>query len=117
MSKTKKRMAGGNWMWEDSRMRLPEHEHGHNRHQQELKLREQKVTGEPQWSEIAPFFSGSLHEHREIRIKLFDALEELSVIGIVERIDPWESRFMVNGDWFRIADVEAAEWEAGERPD
>jgi len=115
MSKTKKLTPGGNWMWEDSRMMLPEHKQRHNRHQQELKVREQKVLDEAQWGEIAMLFSESLHEHREIRVKLFDAMEELSVIGIVERIDPWGSRFMVNGDWFRILDVEGAEWEAGER--
>ncbi|MFC0333844.1 YolD-like family protein [Paenibacillus sepulcri] len=112
MGKTKKLTPGGNWMWEDSRMMLPEHKLEHNRHQQNLKRREQKVLDEARWSEIAMLFSESLHRHKEIRVKLFDAFEELSVIGIVERIDQRGGQFMVNGDWFRLSDVEGAELEA-----
>lgn len=44
-----------------------------------------------------------------ITLRMFDRYEELCVIGIVERIDSFKRRFQVNGDWFYIEDVIAAE--------
>lgn len=47
----------------------------------------------------------SCNDRQPVELKLYDRLEDLTVIGVVERIDAFKRRFCVNGDWFRLDDV------------
>ena len=55
--------------------------------------------------------SESLQQRRQIAMRLFHPAEELTVIGIVDRIDQLKGRFMVDGEWFAMNDIEGAEIE------
>ncbi|AZN42316.1 YolD-like family protein [Paenibacillus albus] len=108
MGDSKKLTAGGNWLWEDSRMMLPEHKLAQNEHQRELRRRERKHIDEAEWSEIAMAFGISLQLHRLIMISMFDPFEDTRIEGVVERVDQLGGRFMVDGEWFPFRDIEGA---------
>lgn len=48
----------------------------------------------------------SLNDRIMIEVRLHDPWEQLRVIGMVDRIDYGSGRFSVNGDWFRLDDIE-----------
>lgn len=96
----------GNGLWESSRMMLPEHKVAINEHEKSLRLRERVELDEQEWEHVARSVTESLQQRQPIALRLFHPLEELAVIGIVERIDQLKGRFMVDGEWFSIQDIE-----------
>ncbi len=42
---------------------------------------------------------------------MYHEFEKLEVIGIVDRVDQFKQRFMVDGEWFDIRDIEGADIE------
>ncbi|WP_241675043.1 hypothetical protein [Paenibacillus luteus] len=48
---------------------------------------------------------------KEIKLKMYHEFEKLEVIGIVDRVDQFKQRFMVDGEWFDIRDIEGADIE------
>ncbi|WP_419873037.1 YolD-like family protein [Candidatus Pristimantibacillus sp. PTI5] len=98
----------GNGIWESSRMMLPEHKVAINEHEKALRKRERVELDEQEWEHVARSVTESLQQRQPITLRLFHPLEELTVIGIVERIDQLKGRFMVDGEWFPIQDIEGA---------
>lgn len=101
----------GNGLWESSRMMLPEHKAAINERQAALRLRQRVELDEQEWEHVARCVSESLQQRRQVAMKLFHPAEELTVIGIVDRIDQLKGRFMVDGEWFAMGDIEGAEIE------
>lgn len=40
---------------------------------------------------------------------MFREFEELEVNGIVDRVDQLQGRFMIDGEWYKIRDIEGAQ--------
>ncbi|MBW7477070.1 YolD-like family protein [Paenibacillus oenotherae] len=108
MGDLRKLTPGGNWLWEGSRMMLPEHKLGLNGHQNELLQRRQVELSGDEWEQISFLFQQSMQHLIAIQIKLFDENEDLYVVGIVSRLDPLGRRFMVDGEWFAFSKIEGA---------
>ncbi|MDQ6419937.1 YolD-like family protein [Paenibacillus sp. LHD-117] len=41
-----------------------------------------------------------------VTVKMYHPTEELQIVGMVDRIDRQRGRFMVNGDWYALGDIE-----------
>ncbi|WP_169083140.1 YolD-like family protein [Paenibacillus sp. PL91] len=98
----------GNGLWESSRMMLPEHKVAINEHEKALRNRERVELDEQEWENVARLVTESLQQRHSITLRLFHPLEELTVAGIVDRVDQLKGRFMVDGEWFSIRDIEGA---------
>lgn len=97
-----------NGLWESSRMMLPEHKVAINDHSESLRRRERIELDEQEWERISRAVSESLLRRQPIAIRLFHPVELLTVIGIIDRVDELRGRFMVDGEWFPIGDIENA---------
>ncbi|MGM0879412.1 MAG: YolD-like family protein [Bacillota bacterium] len=98
----------GNGLWESSRMMLPEHKAAINEHENALRQRQRVELDEQEWEHVARSVAESLQQRHQITLRLFHPVEELTVIGIVDRVDQMKGRFMVDGEWFSIKDIEGA---------
>lgn len=96
----------GNGLWESSRMMLPEHKVAINEHEKTLRHRQRVELDEQELECVARSVTESLLQRQQITLRLFHPIEELTVIGIVDRIDQLKGRFMVDGEWFPIQDIE-----------
>lgn len=99
----------GNGMWESSRMMLPEHKAALAQHVETARRRSRIELDEQECQLISCMMSTSLKLRKQISITLFHPFEQLQVIGIVDYIDHLQNRFMVDGEWFSIADIESAQ--------
>lgn len=66
---------------------------------------------EQEWESVSQAVSDSLSHRKEITLHMYHPLEELTLIGIVDRVDQLKGRFMVDGEWFAIRDIEGAQLE------
>jgi hypothetical protein len=98
--------AGSNLLWEGSRMILPEHKIAMLNQQHETTRRQRVVLDEQEWEEISAAVAESMELRKEIKLRMYHPFEEVEVIGIVDRVDQHGSRFMVDGEWFKIGDIE-----------
>ncbi|CAM3947595.1 YolD-like family protein [Paenibacillus alkaliterrae] len=98
----------GNGLWESSRMMLPEHKVAINEHEAALRLRQRVELDEQEWEHVVRSVTESLRLRQQITLRLFHPVEELTVIGIVDRVDQLNGRFMVDGEWFAIHDIVGA---------
>lgn len=98
----------GNGLWESSRMMLPEHKAAINDHSESLKRRNRIELDEQEWEHVSRVVSESLLRRQPVSVRLFHPFELLTVIGIVDRVDELKGRFMVDGEWFPIRDIEGA---------
>jgi hypothetical protein len=96
----------GNGLWESSRMMLPEHKSAINRQLFELQRRERIELDEQERELINQALADSLQQRNPIALKLFHPIEELNVIGVIDRVDVRQGRFAVDGEWFWIIDIE-----------
>lgn len=69
-----------------------------------------KLNGDAYWpSQLAEKINRFLVEtHRAkqpINLRMYDAVEEVRVIGVIERIDTETQQFMVDGEWFFISNI------------
>jgi len=96
----------GNGLWESSRMMLPEHIRALNHQRRELQKRQRVQLDDQEMEIIGNRLTASLQGRTEVTVKLFDEWEQLEVKGIVERIDIHTQRFMVDGEWFKLGDIE-----------
>ncbi|RJX40981.1 YolD-like family protein [Paenibacillus pinisoli] len=101
----------GNGLWESSRMMLPEHKAAINDHSESLKRRTRIELDEQEWEHVSRVVSESLLRRQPVAVRLFHPFELLTVIGIVDRVDELKGRFMVDGEWFPIRDIEGAAME------
>ncbi|REK76433.1 YolD-like family protein [Paenibacillus paeoniae] len=102
----------GNGLWESSRMMLPEHKAAINAYSESLRRRVRIELDEQEWEQVSRVVSESLLRRQPISVRLFHPVELLTVIGIVDRVDELKGRFMVDGEWFPIGDIEGAALEA-----
>lgn len=101
----------GNGLWESSRMMLPEHKVAINEHEISLRQRQRVELDEQEWEQVSLSVTESLQQRLPVKLRLFHPAEELIVIGIVDRVDQMKGRFMVDGEWFAIRDIEGADIE------
>jgi hypothetical protein len=40
-----------------------------------------------------------------VHLQLYHEFEDCAVIGVIDKIDPYTRKFLVDGEWFRIADI------------
>lgn len=96
----------GNGLWESSRMMLPEHKEEINIWSTEVKKRERIELDEQQWEDVSRAVTQSMQQRHPIRLLMYHEIEKLEIIGIVDRVDQLKGRFMVDGEWFTIRDIE-----------
>lgn len=101
----------GNILWESSRMMLPEHKEAINRFNQSLQTRKRAQLDEQEQELINRALQQSLRHRIALTIHMYDPYEQLSIIGVVDRIDKQLQRFMVDGEWFCLAEVVRVEFE------
>lgn len=99
----------GNGMWESSRMMLPEHKSAHLRQQDDLRKRQRVYLDDQELEQIGRRLIESLNKRTIVEVRMYDPREQLRVVGIVDRIDRQRGRFLVNGDWFILGDIEGVE--------
>lgn len=102
----------GNGLWESSRMMIPEHVEGINELNSQQKKRERTYLDDQELDYISRALQDSLRQRNVITAKLYHPLENLQVIGVVERIDRQIGRFKVDGEWFILGDIEGVESDA-----
>ncbi|MGO4374496.1 YolD-like family protein [Paenibacillus sp. MCAF20] len=105
---TQRKKLQGNGMWESSRMMLPEHVNDIRAHAHERNRRKRIALDEQEWEDISRVIGESLQQRSLVTVRLYHPFEELTVEGIVDRVDQMRRRFMVDGEWFEIRDVEGA---------
>lgn len=96
-------------MWESSRMMLPEHRGRINEHNSTLSLRERPNLDDQELEQIGRRLQESYNTRSLITVRMFHPTEQLQVVGMVDRIDQRGGRFMVNGDWFLLDDIEGVD--------
>ncbi|RXZ77269.1 YolD-like family protein [Paenibacillaceae bacterium] len=96
----------GNGMWETSRMMIPEHVRAANLYRKEQRKRQRIQLDDQELELFGLAIAESKEQRKEIAIKIFDEWEQLRVVGVVDRIDYYKRRFMVDGEWFFLVDVE-----------
>lgn len=96
----------GNGLWESSRMMLPEHKAAIIENNEALKQRARSVLDEQEWEAVSRSVAESLQLRLPITLRMFHPLEELTIIGIVDRVDSLKGRFMIDGEWFEVKDIE-----------
>jgi len=111
LTKDSKKLTG-NGFWESSRMMLPEHKIALNENFKELKRRQRIELDDQEWQDISRIVYESMQQRRLIAIKMYHPFEDLQIVGVVDRVDPINKRFMVDGEWFPIRDIEGAGFEA-----
>lgn len=92
-------------------MMLPEHKVRINQLAEEQKKRVRIDLDEQEWENVSQAVGASLEHRKEITLRMYHLLEELNVVGIVCRVDQMKGRFMVDGEWFEIRDIEGVQLE------
>ncbi|KQN96935.1 YolD-like family protein [Paenibacillus sp. Leaf72] len=96
----------GNGLWESSRFIIPEHREAINKSRIEEGIRECKVLDEQEKEFFEQQIYNSLCGRQPIRIKMYHPYQEIEIAGVVERIDPLQGLFQINGDKFLFREIE-----------
>ncbi|MFC5470469.1 hypothetical protein ACFPPD_17380 [Cohnella suwonensis] len=64
--------------------------------------------GSAEWQDILRVLLESLGMQTSAKFRLYDPLEDCAVIGVVERVDPYDRTFTVDGERFNLADITEA---------
>lgn len=83
-------------------MILPEHKSEMYTWSKDQHKRSRINLDDQEWEDISRIVAESLQQRVPIKFKMFHELEDLEVNGIMDRVDLHQSRFMVDGEWFRI---------------
>ncbi|WP_343855729.1 YolD-like family protein [Paenibacillus motobuensis] len=86
-------------------MILPEHREAMLRALHEEKRRERPIFDEQFAEQIGRFLAETHRTKTPVNLRMFDPFDDVRVIGIIERLDTLNRRFMVDGEWFRVADI------------
>ncbi|GIP14893.1 hypothetical protein J40TS1_05350 [Paenibacillus montaniterrae] len=109
-------MAGkleGNGVWKLSRMTLPEHVQVINVCNENLNRMPPKQLAEYEMEQLNHMLQQSMLNRVPLCIKMYDSLEDLYIVGVVEAISRLYGRFKVGDDWFLVEDIEAIEQDDG----
>lgn len=104
-----RKVLEGNGLWETSRMMLPEHKQALNMQRRELDRRSRIELDDQELEQVGRALTESLELRELVKVQLYDEYEQLEVVGVVDRIDQYKQRFMVNGDWFPLKDIEGVQ--------
>ncbi|GFN31965.1 YolD-like family protein [Paenibacillus xylaniclasticus] len=99
----------GNGLWESSRMMLPEHKAEIISSAKAARYRPPAQLDEHEWERISRAVTESLELRRPIALRMYHAYEETKVIGTIDRIDLYRGRFMVDGEWFDLKQIEGVD--------
>lgn len=100
---------GENVRWQ-SKMMLTEHVEALIEQQRDSLRRQRIYLAEEEQERIFAALSSS-HRHRvPVSVRMYDPFEELRVEGVVEAVTVSGRSFRVEGDWYRIEDVEGVEF-------
>lgn len=89
-------------------MMLPEHVKALNVQRKELNLRDRTYLDQDELEAVSRALGESFSRKVPVKVLMYDKYEQLEVEGVVERIDQYKRRFMVDGEWFWFADIEGA---------
>lgn len=96
----------GNGLWESSGIILPEHRQALSEYFDKQRERKKVTLDESELEQLSYHIQESMHLRIPITLQMYDIYEEILVIGIVERVDTIKKCFRINGDWFKVSDVE-----------
>lgn len=111
---TNKLTPGANLRWESSRMMLPEHIEAILHYNRNMNNKERKELDEQELQLISLAAQQSMHTKQAVTLRLFDLVEDLQVIGVVERVDRRLRRLKVDGEWFGMDDIVRVELDSFE---
>ncbi|MEF2247733.1 YolD-like family protein [Paenibacillus sp. IITD108] len=97
-----------NGFWEASRMMLPEHKEALQQYLQKTKIKQRKELDEQEWEDVSRVVAASLKARKIAVIEMYHQYEDLQIVGVVDRIDRLAGQFMVDGEWFKIKDIQGA---------
>jgi hypothetical protein len=100
---------GSNLRWQSSRMMLPEHVEAILHHNRNKNNKDHKELDEQELANISLTLHQSMHNKQAVTLTMFDLVEDLQVIGIVERLDARLRRLKVDGEWFGMDDIVSVE--------
>lgn len=103
----------GNGLWEGSRMMLPEHKIAINAWSKTTTIRTRIELATHEIEEISRVLAESFQMRVTVKVFLYDKYEQSEVIGIIEKIDQYRRRFMVNETWIMFEDLEGAQLLSG----
>lgn len=112
--KPNKLTPGSNLRWESSRMMLPEHIEAILHHNRTKNNKERKELDEQELKLISLALQQSMQTKQAVTLTMFDLVEDLQVIGVVERLDGRLRRLKVDGEWFEMDDIVSVELESFE---
>lgn len=55
--------------------------------------------------QITRFITETHRAKRPVNLRMSDPYDDVRVIGVIEHLDPQAGRFMVDGEWFEMADI------------
>ncbi|REK69360.1 YolD-like family protein [Paenibacillus paeoniae] len=99
----------GNGLWESSRIILPELRERTNEYNANKDNRQRINLDDQELEQIGRKLTESLNRRILITVRLFDPKEQLQVVGMVDRISKQRGQFMINGDWYPLADIEGVD--------
>lgn len=97
---------GSNIRWESSRMVLPEHRESLIYRNHESKRKTKREFDEQYMQEIGNTLAEAHRTRTPVNVRMFDEYEDIRVIGVIDRLDAVNKRYMVDGEWFRVDDIE-----------
>ena len=111
MATNQRKKLEGNGMWESSRMMLPEHKVALNAWDRERQKRKRIELDEQEWEDVSRAVGQSMQQRQQIKLRMFHEFEDLEIVGIIDRVDQLNGRFMVDGEWFAVRNIEGAQLE------
>lgn len=55
--------------------------------------------------QISRFLVETHRAKQPVNLRMIDEIEDIRVIGVIERLDTQGRRFLVDGEWFEVADI------------
>jgi hypothetical protein len=97
----------GNGMWESSRMMLPEHKERiiADNFEMQYKRLAKPTLDDQEWEEIMRVLMESLGMRVPAKFTIYHEYGDCAAIGIVEKVDPYTRIFLIDGEWFKMADI------------
>lgn len=103
--KNNKLTPGSNLRWESTRMMLPEHKEQIIKHRNELHIQSKPILDEQELQEISSAVYSSFIQRTPISLILFDEYENLTIAGIVKRVDSSGNQIQIESEWIKYEDI------------
>jgi hypothetical protein len=100
---------GSNLRWQSSRMMLPEHVEAILHHNRTKNNKERVELDEQELANITLALQQSMYTKQAVTLTMFYLVEDLQVIGVVERVDERLRCLKVDGEWFGMDNIVGVE--------